>query len=162
MDLYTELYDMKNLYTAWNKVRGNHSAPGVDRITVEEFDENKKQYLKQISIELKEERYNTKPAKMVTIEKGGKERDITILCMRDKVVQQVIVQKLSSIYEPLLSPHAYAYRPGKSALLALEYISEKVVDNKEYGVIKTDISHFFDAIDREIIIEKLRERIDDE
>lgn len=161
MDLYSGLYDMKNLYMAWNKVRSNHAAPGVDHITVEEFETNKKQYLKQISIELKEERYNTKPAKMVTIQKGGKERDITILCIKDKVVQQVIVQVLNSIYEPVLSPHAYAYRQGKSALIALEYITEYVANKKEYGVIKTDISHFFDSIDRNIIMEKLREKIDD-
>lgn len=161
MDLYNELYDMKTLFKAWNKVRSNHSAPGVDRVTVEEFEENKKAYLKQLSIELREERYNTKPAKVVTITKEGKEREIAILCMRDKVVQQVIVQELNRIYEPILSPHAYAYRSGKSALLALEYISEKIVGQKGYGVLKTDISHFFDAIDRSVIMNKLKENIDD-
>ncbi|MBC5713190.1 hypothetical protein H8S17_03030 [Roseburia sp. BX1005] len=82
--------------------------------------------------------------------------------MRDKVVQQMIVQEISQIYEPLLSPNAYAYRPGKSALSALEYITGQVEEHTEYGVLKTDIRHFFDCIDREILIEKLKEKISDE
>lgn len=161
MDLYSGLCEMKTLYKAWNKVRKNHSSPGVDRVTVEEFDRNKKVYLKQLSIELREERYTTKPAKMVTMNQGDKERDISILCMRDKVVQQALVQELNQIYEPILSPNAYAYRSGKSALLALEFITEQVEKNEQYGVLKTDISHFFDSIDKEMVIGKLKEEIDD-
>ena len=162
MSLYERIIDMGNLYRAWDKVRANHSAAGVDNITVEEFERVKKVYLMQLRIELGEERYNTKPAKLVRIVKNDKEREISILCMRDKVVQQAINVELNRIFEPLVPACSYAYRSGRSALKAVEVINEKIKGKSHYYALKTDISNFFECLSWERILAILRKYIQDE
>lgn len=66
--------------------------------------------------------------------------------MRDKVVQQSLAHELGRIYEPLFSESTYAYRPGQSALEALELIEKKTKGHQELWVLKMDIADFFDCI----------------
>ena len=137
----------------------NRPAKGVDNITCEEFDANKKEELKQLQIELKEHRYEIQPVKKVTIYKDEKAREIAISSMRDKVVQQSVAAELSRIYEPYFSKSVYAYRSGYSALVALDKIEKYIQGKDKYWVLKLDIEHFFDNVSHSVLLEMLKQRI---
>lgn len=159
MGIYSKTIDLQKLCSAWERVYKNRPAKGVDNITCEEFDENKKEELKQLQIELKEHRYEIQPVKKVIIYKDEKAREIAISSMRDKVVQQSVAAELSRIYEPYFSKSVYAYRSGYSALVALDKIEKYIQGKDKYWVLKLDIEHFFDNVSHSVLLEILKQRI---
>ena len=161
MGIYSKTIDLQKMMSAWEKVYKNKPAKGVDNITCEEFEANKKEELKQLQIELKEHRYEVQPVKKVTIYKDEKAREIGISSMRDKVVQQSVAIELSRIYEPCFSKSAYAYRSGYSALTALDKIEKYIQGKDKYWVLKLDIEHFFDNVSHSILLGILKQKIHD-
>ena len=101
MSLYTKIIDLQKLDASLQKVLKNKPAAGVDGITYDMFEANKKEYLKQLYLELEEHRYHPLPVKLVNLYKGEKMRTVALYAMRDKVVQQSIVQELQKIMSPL-------------------------------------------------------------
>lgn len=162
MSLYTKIIDLQKLNAAWQKVKKNKPAAGVDHVTYEMFDAQKREALQQLQMELRNHTYEALPVKRIEMFKGNKSRTIALYSMRDKVLQQSINTELNRIYEPLFSSSSYAYRNNKSALTALDEI-EKAVKSGDYKyVIKVDIEHFFDTIDfsrlKMILEEKIKEQ----
>lgn len=162
MGLYERMIDRNSLNIAWKKVRSNHSAPGTDGVTEEDFQSRQKEMILQLQMELQEERYATRPAKLAVLEQDGSERTVGILCLRDKIVQQAICQELNRIYEGAYADGAYAYRSGRSALQAVEQAERWIQEGKCSCYLKTDIAHFFDSIRQERLLKILRQRIADE
>ena len=99
---------------------------------------------------------------MVILNKDGKERMISILCMRDKIVQQAICFELDKIFEDTFSDAAYAYRAKRSALQAIDKTEEWIKNGNVSWYLKTDISDFFENIQIDRIIRLLKRRIYDE
>lgn len=162
MGLYERIIDRGNLNRAWDKIRSKHTVAGTDEVTEEEFQSRRKEMILQLQMELQGERYSTRPAKQILLDKNGSERIISILCMRDKVVQQAICQELYKIYEETFADAAYAYRRGHSAIQAVEKIEQWIGTEKYDCFLKTDIAHFFDEIVQERLLSILRRRINDE
>ncbi len=162
MGLYGKIIDLQKLETAWDHVRKNKPACGVDNVTYEEFENARAEKLKQLNVELAEHRYESLPVKLLDLYHGEKVRTIALFAMRDKVVQQSLAQELGKIYEPLFSPSAYAYRPGQSALQALERIEEQVKRDGEIWVLKMDIESFFDNLVHKKLLAGLRSVIPEE
>lgn len=156
MSLYTKIIDLQKLNQAWDKVRKNKPAAGVDNVTWEQFEGRKKEELKQLQIELQEHRYAAQPVKMVDIYKEEKKRSIALYCMRDKVIQQAIASELNKMFEPRFSNQTYAYRSNRSALNAVNDIEEKIKSGQYRYLMKVDISHFFDSICWDILKRKLQ------
>lgn len=152
MGLFEQIIDKGNLSRAWDKIRSNHTVAGTDGVTEEEFQSRRKEMILQLQIELQSERYNTRPAKQVVLDKNGSERMISILCMRDKVLQQALCQELHKIYEETFADAAYAYRRGRSAIQAVEQIEQWIGTGTYSYFLKTDIAHFFDEIVQERLI----------
>lgn len=146
MSLYTRIIDVQKMEMAWEKVRKNKPAAGIDNVTWEMYDENKKENIKQLNIELSNHEYRPLPVKIVKIYKGEKAREIALYSMRDKNVQQAISIELTKMYDNKFSECAFAYRHNKSALVALETIEEKVQQEKYRWFLKTDIKDFFGTI----------------
>ncbi len=146
MSLYTKIIDLQKLDAGLQKVLKNKPAPGVDGITYDMFEANKKEYLKQLHLELQEHRYHPLPVKLVKLYKGEKERTVALYSMRDKVLQQSIAFELQKIYEPAFSKVTYAYRNGRSALQAIEHIESWMCRYPDGWVLKMDIQSFFDMI----------------
>ncbi|MCR5324944.1 MAG: hypothetical protein K6E85_16935 [Lachnospiraceae bacterium] len=159
MSFYNKVIDLQKLNIAWNHVRANKPAKGVDGITWDMFDADKKVYLKELHLELAEHKYKPLPVKRVTLYKGEKAREVMLYSMRDKVVAQSLADELTKLYDALLPDCCYAYRPGRSALNAVESISDNS-SNEEYSTfVKTDIEHFFDNIPYNRLEEILRKKI---
>lgn len=147
MSLYTKIIDIQKLLTAWDRVKKNKPACGVDRITWEQYDEDKKEQVKKLNRELVDHNYEVLPVKLVTLYKDGKAREVALYSMRDKNVQQSVAQELTNIYDCLFSSRTFAYRPGKSALNALSEIEEACKRGECKWCLKLDIHHYFDTID---------------
>ena len=162
MGLYSKIIDLQKLGQAWERVKRNKPAAGVDHVTYEMFDSTCKEELKQLNIELAEHRYKSLPVKLSNLYKGEKVRQIALFSMRDKVVHQSIAGELNKLYEPLFSPCATAYRQGKSALEAVRKIEERLNTTKEIWVLKLDIADFFDSIRLDLLYEFLRRKIREE
>lgn len=146
MSLYNKIIDLQKLAAAWQRVRRNKPAAGVDGVTWQQFDENSREELKQLQIELKEHRYEPLPVRNVTLYKGEKARVIALYSMRDKVVQQSLASELSRLFEGRLSSQSYAYRSEKSALQAIGDITAEIGTKRYEAALKADITHFFDNI----------------
>jgi len=119
--LIDKVYKPLNLYIAWEKA--NKGSGGVDRVSIEDFDQNLHQNLDEIHRLLKEDRYTPKPARRVWIPKPtGDKRALGIPAIRDRVVQQALLNRLQRIFDPLFCECSYGFRPGKSPHQAIEKV----------------------------------------
>lgn len=159
MSLYNRIIDLQKLHQAWDRVKKNKPAAGVDHITFDQFDENKRDELKKLHMELREHMYRVLPVKRVMLYQGDKEREIVLYAMRDKVVQQSIATELNHIYDSAFSSQSYAYRSKKSALNAVNSINELILTKRYQFVAKLDILHYFDNILWENMEGMLKKRI---
>ena len=160
MSYYTRIIDLQKLGQAWDHVRKNKPACGVDQVTCDTFEARRKEELQQLRLELLEHRYTSLPVRQVTLYKGEKARTIALFAMRDKVVQQSVATELSKLFEPQFARSVYAYRPGRSALEAVNAISLSV--GKYEWVLKTDIQDFFDHIQIKRLLTFLQQNIREE
>lgn len=162
MSLYSKIIDIQKLQAAWRNVKKNKPARGVDDVTWEMFDNNIREELKQLNIELKNHEYHPFPVRMVNMYKEEKIRKIALFSMRDKVVQQATAQELTRIYDADFSENTYAYRPGKSALSAVKIIEDMVESGEYPWVVKLDVQHYFDEIPHKLLEKKLKQKIKEE
>ncbi len=146
MSLYTKIIDLQKLDEGWTRARKNKPAAGVDGITYEQFEVDRKGELKKLQLELQEHTYQTLPVKQVNVYKGEKVRTIALYSMRDKAVQQSIANELNRIFDRQFSSQTYAYRNDKSAIVAIGEINERIMSGTYMYFLKVDISHFFDNI----------------
>ncbi len=151
--LYEKIYDSAILQTAWAKVRAKRPPPGIDRMRWEDFDAEAERHLEQLAQELAESRYRHLPVMHFERRREGKSpRQLGIAAVRDRVVQQALVQVLSPIAERLLLPCCYAYRPGRSARDAVRQAA-KLIEAGHLWALQMDIRDFFDSIDQELLLE---------
>lgn len=151
MSLYTKIIDLQKLDTAWGKVKKNKPSAGVDDMTYDQFEADKRVELKQLQIELQNHTYQVLPVKLVNLYKGEKVRAIALYSMRDKVVQQSLASELTAIYDKLFTSQTYAYRNDKSAITAVEEIDNMIRSGEYDCFLKVDIEHFFDNIVWEVL-----------
>jgi len=159
--LITRILQPKNLKIAWKHVRANKGAPGVDKVTVEEFPVINRQEWKPFQVEIKAGTYQPLPVKRVYLTKeDGSQRKIGIPIVRDRVIQQAIVQILSPLYEPHFSSSSFGFRPGLSCHDAIKQVQQYVKEGYKIAV-DVDLSTFFDRINHDVLMSLLGKRIHD-
>ena len=105
---------------AWESVRANQGAAGVDGVSIEAFEKKLKNNLYRIWNRMSSGAYFPPPVRRVMIPKAdGRERPLGIPTVGDRVAQMVVKRHLEPKVEPLFHPDSYGYRPGKSALDAV-------------------------------------------
>jgi hypothetical protein len=111
--LIDKVYDPANLAEAWKRVRENKGSAGIDGLTVAGFEQRQDELLDTLHKQLREKTYRHSPVKRVAIPKlGGGTRNLGIPSVRDRVVQQALVQKMNPIFEPLFAECSFGYRPA--------------------------------------------------
>ena len=134
------------VWAAYKKVRSNQGSAGVDQVSMEEYDANRRQHLYKLWNRLASGSYFPPPVKEVEIpKKDGKVRKLGIPTISDRVGQMVVKEYLEPRFEKIFSPHSYGYRPGKNAHQALASVRQNCRTSD--WVIDLDIKGYFDNID---------------
>jgi len=160
--LYDRLLDRRALARAFEKVRRAKGAPGVDGQTITDFASGLAEELTRLVTELRTKTYQPQPVRRVSIPKpDGGERHLGIPSVRDRVVQQVLLDILQPIFDPGFHPSSYGYRPGRSCQQA---VAKATMFIRRYGlshVVDMDLSKCFDLLDHRLILSSIRRRVTD-
>ncbi|MBF0217083.1 MAG: group II intron reverse transcriptase/maturase [Candidatus Omnitrophica bacterium] len=152
----------ENMTRALARVKANKGAAGVDEMTVDELGPYLKEEWPRIRKELLEGQYKPKAVRRVTIPKSdGGERPLGIPTVVDRLIQQAVHQAISQIFEKNFSESSYGYRPGKSALDAVERARQYVSQGSRW-VVDIDLEKFFDRVNHDILMDRVERRIKDE
>src|SRR6202171_6012209 len=160
--LYDKIYREDILAHAYELVRANKGAPGVDGQTFADIEsQGLAEWLKGIREELHNQTYRPQPVRRVMIPKpGGGERPLGIPAIRDRVVQSAAKLLIEPIFEADLEPSAYGYRPKRSAQDAIREV-HKLLCEGYTDVVDADLSKYFDNIPHSELLQSVARRIAD-
>ena len=157
------VYEPGRLYEAWQQVKKNAGAAGIDKMTVEEFTSREAELLGIIHEKLKTGRYRFKPARRVLIPKEGtsKMRKLGIPVVMDRIVSQSMNLVCEELFDPDFTESNFGFRRGRSQHMAIEHVQEIVREGYEWCA-SIDLKSFFDEIPHGLILKLLRRKIADE
>jgi RNA-directed DNA polymerase len=159
--LMDKVYAPATLDAAWERVRANHGAAGVDKQSIERFAARAELYLTELSTALREGSYRPQPIRRVEIPKGdGKTRPLGIPTVKDRIVQTAVKFVLEPIFEATFRPTSYGFRPGRGCRDALREVAQLIEDGNTF-VVDADLESYFDTIPHERLMQQVEERISD-
>ena len=151
----------ENLPPAWKRVKANQEAAGVDDLDIEQTRQHLVSAWPQIRDHLLQGTYRPSPVRRVTIPKpDGGERELGIPTVTDRLIQQALLQVLQPILDPTFSEHSYGFRPGRRAHDAI-LAAQGYIQAGRRIVVDVDLEKFFDRVNHDILIDRLRKRLDD-
>ena len=155
--------DDRLMRLAFRSVRRNRGAAGIDKVSIQMFQENLDANLEALKQELKTGTFVPKPLRRVWIPKdakGTKLRPLGIPAVKDRVAQEVIRRLLEPIFEPLFHDCSFGFRPKRSCHKAIE----RVLSFHQQGfrvTLDADIAGFFDNIPHKLIVGAVAEEVAD-
>ena len=151
----------QNLQAAWKGVKANRGAPGVDGLDIEQTAQVIRQRWPDIRRSLLAGRYRPSPVRRVMIPKpDGSQRELGIPTVLDRLIQQVTLQVLQPLIDPTFSKHSHWFRPGRRAHDAVKDARASVQSGNRV-VVDVDLAKFYDRVNHDILIDRLKKRIDD-
>lgn len=146
INLIDRVISHDNLWDAYERVRKNKGAPGVDGITIYQLKGHLLKYFEPLQRKLKDGSYEPQPVRRVAIPKpDGTKRYLGIPCVLDRVVQQAILQVINPIIDPHFSEHSYGFRKGRNAHQAIKQ-AESYYEEGFRIVVDCDLKSYFDTI----------------
>ena len=150
-----------NLQAAWKRVKANKGAAGVDGLDIEQTAQIVRTHWSRIRQQLLAGTYRPSPVRRVMIPKpDGSQRELGIPTVLDRLIQQALLQVLQPLIDPTFSQHSHGFRPGRRAHDAVKAARAYVQSGKRV-VVDVDLEKFFDRVNHDILIDRLRKRIDD-
>ncbi|MGO9406891.1 MAG: group II intron reverse transcriptase/maturase [Acidimicrobiales bacterium] len=160
--LYDKVHRRDVLERAWVQVRLNSGAPGIDRQTIKQVEEDYgvTRLLDELAADLREHRYRPMPARRVWIPKPGsiEQRPLSIPAVRDRIVQAAAKIVIEPIFEADFQPASFGFRPKRSAHDALQVLIDEAWRGRRW-VVETDIASCFEAIPHDRLMKTIEERI---
>jgi RNA-directed DNA polymerase len=160
--LFDRIHRGDVLWEAWERVRANKGAAGVDRVTLADVEEyGVSRMLAELQHDLRTGCYRPAPSRRVDIPKpqGGK-RPLGIPRIRDRVAQQAAKLVLEPIFEADFLPVSYGFRPKRSATQAMERLRRGFIEGHVF-VVEFDIVSFFSEIDHDRLLAEAGKRVSD-
>jgi len=161
--LYDRIHRGDVLWEAWCRVRENRGAAGVDRVTLAfvQDEYGVQRLLAELQRDLREGRYRPAPARRVDIPKpDGSKRPLGIPTVRDRVAQQAAKIVLEPVFEADFLPCSYGFRPGRSAVQAMERLRTGFIAGCCFAV-EFDIRNFFGEISHDRLLAEMGRRVSD-
>jgi group II intron reverse transcriptase/maturase len=148
---------------AWEKVKANGGAGGVDGESIEMFEARLHERLSQLHEELKADRYHPMPLRRKPIPKPGKpneRRNLDIPAIYDRVCQQALTNCLEPIFEPIFDAASFGYRRGLSTKDALRKVWTEIEAGAEW-IVDADLENFFGSADQTKLMTLVSQRVSD-
>ena len=148
---------------AWEQVRRNRGAAGIDHTTLADVEEyGIDRLLGELAADLKQRRYRPLPARRVFIPKPGssEQRPLSIPTVRDRIVQAAVRIVLEPIFEADMLDCSFGFRPRRSAHDALQVLIDESWRGRRW-VVETDIANCFEAIPHSGLMQAVEERVCD-
>ncbi|WFF72524.1 group II intron reverse transcriptase/maturase [Proteiniclasticum sp. QWL-01] len=161
-DLLEEILDKRNLFEAYKRVKDNRGAPGIDGMTVEAVLPWLQENVEELRQKIREGKYKPDPVRRAVIPKpdGSGERMLGIPTVIDRILQQAIALKLTPIFEPVFADESYGYRPDRNCQKAMARVKE-YADEGYIHVAEVDLSKYFDTLNHELLMNLVRQHIQD-
>ena len=160
--MHNRITDTSTLSLAFQHVKENHGRSGVDGVTVERFGGDLYENLNKLAQEIKDRSYVPLPLLKILVDKGnGDARGLCIPTVRDRVAQTAVYHIIEPILEKEFEDCSFAYRKGRSVKQAVYCIKEYYEKGYRW-VVDADIDAFFDSVDHELLLEKLKKYVHDE
>lgn len=151
----------QNLQAAWRRVKANKGVAGVDGLDIEQTARLLQTSWPGIRQTLLQGTYRPSPVRKVLIPKpDGSQRELGIPTVTDRLIQQALLQVLQPIIDPTFSDHSHGFRPGRRAHDAVKSARAYVQSGKRV-VVDVDLAKFFDRANHDILIDRLKRRIED-
>lgn len=159
--LLEQAFARENMQRAWKRVKANKGAAGVDSLDISQTAEHLRWAWPGIRQQLLEGSYRPQPVRRVGIPKpDGSERELGIPTVTDRLIQQALLQVLQPLIDPTFSEHSHGFRPGRRAHDAV-LSAQQYVQQGRHTVVDVDLSRFFDCVNHDILIDRLRKRVND-
>ena len=161
--LVDKIYQRKNLQVAWERVKQNRGAGGIDGEDLEAFEAELEANLERLHQELRDGAYVPQPVLQQLIPKAGKPgqyRPLGIPTIYDRVCQQAMLNRLQPIFDPVFDEANFGYRAGRSTKDALSKIWQELEQGNEW-VVDADLKDFFGSVDHEKLVTLVNQRVSD-
>jgi group II intron reverse transcriptase/maturase len=146
---------------ALRRVQQNKGAPGVDGMDVKLLTPFLKEHWQGIREELLNDAYKPKLVRRVEIPKpDGGVRLLGIPTVLDRLIQQVLLQVLTPVFDPGFSEHSYGFRPGRSAHQAVKAAQQYIEEGYRYTV-DIDLEKFFDRVNHDMLMARVARKVKD-
>ncbi len=142
--------DKRLVYGAWERVRANQGAPGVDAVSIAEFDSQARNNLYKLWNRMSAGSYLPAPVRAVEIPKDQGVRVLGVPNVADRIAQTAAAMLLEEKLEPIFHPDSYGYRPGRSAHDALAVIRRRCW--KQGWILDLDVRAFFDSVPHDLLL----------
>ncbi len=161
--LYVHVCKQSTLEEAYQMVKRNNGAPGIDGMTFEDIEQaGVENFLRGIQEQLINGSYQPTRNRIKEIPKAnGKTRKLGIPTIRDRVVQGAVKLIIEPVFESDFQEGSYGYRPKKTAHQVIERVADAVVKEKT-RVIDLDLKSYFDTVKHHILLDKVAKRISDD
>ena len=156
-----EVVTDENRARALEAVKRNRGAAGIDGMKTTELENHLRAHWERIRAKLLAGTYVPSPVRRVEIPKpkGGR-RKLGIPTVQDRLIQQMMLQVLTAIFDPMFSEHSYGFRPGRSAQDAVRAAQQYAQGGKDW-VVDFDITKFFDQVNHDILLGRIAQVVRD-
>jgi RNA-directed DNA polymerase len=155
------IVERENLKKALARVKRNKGAPGVDGMSVDDLAAYLKEHWPTIREQLLDGTYKPQPVRRVEIPKAtGGTRPLGIPTVRDRFIQQAVMQVLQADWDPTFSEASFGFRPGRSAHQAVARAQELIASGHD-TVVDIDLEKFFDRVNHDILMGLVAKRVTD-